>query len=268
MKKLIVLYSVFLSLISLNAQSDLTFIQVDTATYRAYLNSDWNRIIKIGELAVDQQIDYYYLRVRMAYAYYMKKRYRQAIPHYKQALEFSHNDAIASEHLYYCYQYSGRSNDALKLKSHFPSTLRNFIDKGEPKIFTELGIYLGLGNGLSNQFKDELMQTAPTGIDGSQIMPNKSFNLAVSLNHQMGSSVLARHHLNVLYRDGYALEVVDTTSYLSESQTLRQYNYHLAVDVTPFYGFTFTPAISFVNYRVPIVYDYTVSSYRIAVYTL
>ena len=256
MKKTISIFALFLVIYSLKAQSDLSFIQVDTSTYSAYLNSDWERIIKIGEQAVDKKIDYYYLRLRIAYAYFIKNRYRQAIPHYEKALEYSQNDAIASEYLYYSYLYSGRINDAQKLKSHFSSALKKIIDKGEPKVFTEFGTYLTFGNGVSDQLKEEQIQNAPTSIEGSQILPNKMFNFNLSFNHKIGSSLLARHNINLLYKDEYALAVVEAIPYLSESQTVRQFNYHLALDVTPFYGFTLSPSVSYINYRIPIFYDY------------
>jgi len=268
MKKSIIIFVFFLSVNLLSGQSDLSFIQVDTSTYRAYINNDWNRIIKIGEQAVDQQIDYYYLRLRIAYAYFKKNRFRKSIPHYRKALEYSHNDATASEFLYFCYLYSGRVNDAIKFKSSLPTPLRNYIDKRKSKTVTQFGTYLTFGNGVNDNLKAEIIKTSPTTVDGSQLLPNKQFNFNSYLNHKMGSLLLVRHSINILYKDEYAQTVVNAIPYLSESQIVRQFNYSLALDITPFYGFTITPSVSYINYRIPVFYDYGVGlSKNRAIYT-
>lgn len=256
MKTLLLLILLTISLKPISAQTSLTFIEVDSTTYNAYLKGDWDRIIELGKQALEQDIDYYYLRMRMAYAFYMKTRYRIAIPHYTKALEFNNKDVIALEYLYRCYLYGGRENDAEKLVNQFPDTLKNYFRKKNSKIFTDIGIYATIGSGASESLKDEVSQTVPGTEDGSQILPNSFMNYTLTLGHRIGRSVIFHHSANLLYKNEYALSVVNSTSYISESQIIRQFNYHLGVDITPIQGLTFTPTFSYINYRIPIFYEY------------
>ncbi|MCA1746414.1 MAG: hypothetical protein LC655_01860, partial [Bacteroidales bacterium] len=89
---------------------ELTFIQVDTTTYNQYLRGDWKELTISGREALDAGIDYYYLQMRMAYAWFSMGRYRQAINYYRNALGHNSGDPIANEYLYYAYKYSRRYN--------------------------------------------------------------------------------------------------------------------------------------------------------------
>ena len=50
---------------SLDSQA---FINVDTNTYNLYLEKDWDELIREGKRALRQDIDYYYLRMRIGIA--------------------------------------------------------------------------------------------------------------------------------------------------------------------------------------------------------
>lgn len=262
MKTLLSLIILTISLIPLSAQESLTFSDVDSTTYSDYLKSDWDQIIEVGERAVEKDIDYYYLRMRIAYAFYMKTRYRKAIPHYLKALEFNSKDITALEYLYRCYLYGGRENDAEKLVSRFPETLKNYFKKRDSKIFTDIGFYATIGTGASESLKDEITQTAPNTIEGSQTLPNNFTNYNLNLSHRISRSILVHHSTNLLYKNSYSLAVVNSTPYVSESQIVRQFNYNLAIDFTPINGLSITPVFSYINYRIPIFYDYGSGSSR------
>jgi hypothetical protein len=91
---------------------------------------NWDRLISIGESAIEQQIDYKKLRQRIAYAYFVKADYYAAQVNYEKALAFDPYDDDTRAYLYYCglnlgndeytrYQASKLSPDAqkaLKLK--------------------------------------------------------------------------------------------------------------------------------------------------------
>ncbi len=251
----VVLIIWFLSLPA-SGQLAVSFISVDTASYNAYLKGDWNAIIDIGNKAIDSQIDYYYLRMRMGYAWFMKNRYRKAVPHYKKALEFSRNDPAALEYLFYCYEYSGRPMDAEKLVAKFPESLKNYLDKNKSDIVKELGFNLSFASGATEALKEEIIQTVHNDIDGIQKAHNHYSNYQLMLRHRIGRSVQLSHSASLLFRDEFALSVVNSFPYLSESQSVRQFNYHLGVDITPLEGFTLKPTYSYIRYKIPIYYEY------------
>jgi tetratricopeptide (TPR) repeat protein len=92
---------------------------VEDSTYRFYLDGDWWSVISYGEAALKENIDYYYLRMRLGIAYYKLGRFRMAIPHFEKANEMNQLEEGAKEYLYWCYIYSDRFEDAGKLSKTF-----------------------------------------------------------------------------------------------------------------------------------------------------
>jgi len=256
MKKLIMILLISLPLRIVYGQQSISFIEADTGTFKAYINSDWNQIIRLGKLATRNDIDYYYLRLRIGYAHFMKKHYQLSIPHYKKALEFSKNDPIALEGLFYSYLYSGRENDAEKLVEGLPKAMKALLRKEDEKVFTDLGFYITAGSGAQNSLKDNISLTAPADIEGSQVLPGSYMNYNFNLSHRIGRSIIVHHNSNLLNKDEYVYAIVNGTPYISGSQIVRQLSYLLSADITPIYGLTISPVVSLINYRLPIFYEY------------
>lgn len=256
MKKLILIFLISLPLRIVFGQQSTTFIETDTATFRAYINSDWNQIIELGKVAIRNEIDYYYLRLRMGYAHFMKTQYLLSIAHYKKALEFSNNDPVALEGLFYSYLYSGRENDAEKLVSDFPDALKVQLKKEDEKVFTNLGFFITTGSGGKNSLKDAIIITAPEDTDGSQVLPGSYMNYNLILSHRIGRSIIIHHNGHLLNKDEFVYSFISSVPYISGSQIVRQVNYHVSADITPMQGFTLSPIFSLINYRLPIFYEY------------
>ncbi len=237
-------------------QNKPSFIEIDTATYRAYLHKDWDRIISVGKQGLAGGIDYYYLRLRIGYAYYMKKQYRSAIPYYRAALKFSHKDATAMEYLYFCYLYGDRYQDAQMLTRKFSPALKEYLGLTHHNPVTDISFFGTYGTGATAAEKQTLNQAETQTAEGSQILPNSFSNYNLNLSHNLGPGVTFHHALNLLYKDEYSMAIVGGTPYLSESQVIRQLTYRLAVDLTPVPGLTLTPAATYVNYRIPVYYQY------------
>ncbi len=98
--------------ISLKGQTSKDFGWYDKQTYALYQQQAWDNLVKLGQEALKEGIDYYYLRMRLGIAYYEKGQYRPAARHFTQALTFNSHDPLAVEYLYYAYKFSGRPMDA------------------------------------------------------------------------------------------------------------------------------------------------------------
>jgi tetratricopeptide (TPR) repeat protein len=98
--------------LSFKAQETLNMADVEQKTYQLYLDQNWKELIKAGNDAITQGIDYFYLRMRIGIAYYEKKNYCGAEEHFKKALTYNTDDALAQEYLYYCYVFMGRPEQA------------------------------------------------------------------------------------------------------------------------------------------------------------
>jgi len=70
-------------------------------TYQLYNEENWYQLTEVGQEAVKNGLDYFYLRIRMGIAYFHLKNYRKAATHLEKALDFNGADASALEYLYF-----------------------------------------------------------------------------------------------------------------------------------------------------------------------
>ncbi len=88
--------------VAVRAQEPITFSTADSITYQCYLTGDWEKLIKTGKEAIDQNIDYKRLRQRMGYAYFARADYYASQLQYEKALTFDAFDPDTRLYLYYC----------------------------------------------------------------------------------------------------------------------------------------------------------------------
>lgn len=120
MKRILILFFILLASpagASSMATINLDFATVDMLTYRYYLEKKWDSVIVIGKQALRQDIDFYYLRVRMGIAFFEKQEYFPAATHLIKARQFYSEDPIIANYLYYAYLYSNRVEEAGLIES-------------------------------------------------------------------------------------------------------------------------------------------------------
>ncbi|MDX2189992.1 MAG: tetratricopeptide repeat protein [Bacteroidota bacterium] len=121
----------------------MTYRSADSLTYYYYINNDYKNVIFTGKLALEQEIDFYYLRMRIGIAYYENKNYVKAIPHFEKAISMNPADETVQEYLYYSYMFSGRTEDANDWATSFSKNLQNKI-KYKPKIIEVVAVGGGI----------------------------------------------------------------------------------------------------------------------------
>lgn len=82
-------------------QGELNFQFVDTLTYYYYEKGDWENLINLGSSAVEQGIDYKYLRQRLGYASYISGDYIGSLRNFEKALKYDSYDPFTLAYLYY-----------------------------------------------------------------------------------------------------------------------------------------------------------------------
>jgi len=109
MYKLTLCFLLFVLSIKLNAQEAVDSVSVDSLTYQYYLKGNWDELILTGNAAIENQIDFKYLRQRLGYAYFVKGNYYASQHQYEKALVFDQNDENTRLYLYYCGLYTGNT---------------------------------------------------------------------------------------------------------------------------------------------------------------
>ncbi|MCX7862083.1 MAG: hypothetical protein N2449_03740 [Bacteroidales bacterium] len=98
--------------IQLNAQTEYNYSYIESKTWQYYQQSQWDSLICLGEIALQHNIDYFYLRARLGYAYFKKANYIKAINQLQKAREYNSEDIFVFEILYYSFLYSNMHSEA------------------------------------------------------------------------------------------------------------------------------------------------------------
>jgi len=116
--------------VSAKAQHPNTFLEIDSLTNECLQTGDWANLIKIGNEAVEQNIDYKKLRQRMGYAYFVRSDFYAAQRQYEKALIFDSYDADTRAYLYYCGLNTGNDAYARFHAQKLPKDLRQRLKEG------------------------------------------------------------------------------------------------------------------------------------------
>jgi len=140
------------------AQQDFNFRQADSITYNATLAGNWDDVIATGKTALERDIDYFYLRLRLGMAYYQKNNYRTAIKHLETAERFNPKNEINKNYLYHSYLYSGRFAEAAYMAGSMEPRMREVGGIQKPGILCALSIESGpeFSNNYENNALGEL----------------------------------------------------------------------------------------------------------------
>ena len=125
------------------SQEKLEFKIVDKKTYDFYTSQQWDSLIAIGNEALNNNIDYFYLRARMGAAYYEKQKFVHALNQFEKALAFNSNDNFVIESIYSCYVNLNRENEAEYIFKTNPLVFEN---KKNNSFFRGIFIEGGINN--------------------------------------------------------------------------------------------------------------------------
>ena len=235
------------------AQETINFRTVDSLSYHYYLSSSWDSLIGLGDKALEEGIDYYYLQMRLAYAYFMKGQYRKAIPYYKNALEFNHKDPVANEYLYYSYKYAGRTNDAVAQRANLTLEQKNKIGIPDTSNLVSFGINHSYAFSNASDMQPSLLDGVTLQqTDGVQ-KANHAYHLpAMQLSHKLGSGVVAHHQVHYLNKNELSYAVVNGNPYYSPEQVMHQFGYGLILDFRLFEGSILSVGGKYRGLRIPV----------------
>lgn len=191
-------YWVFLLLVSLklNGQENPEIVKSDINTYRQYISMQWDSLIEEGNYYLEKGIDYYYLRVRLGVAYYMKHNYVNATRHLNKALESNPGDQFALEYLYYANLYKGDDFEAGIASEKLSPERKSAL--GIKKKFIE-----GYSADVTYSFSTNEKIPAPDNASatGVQQIPNNFINGNLTLKQMPGNRIKLIEGYTFLYKN-------------------------------------------------------------------
>ena len=278
MKSFVVLFFFYFLLLTISSQAGtkLDFKTVDMLTYRCYEEKKWDSVIVVGKQALHQDIDYYYLRVRLGIAYFEKQEYIPASLHLRKARQFNSGDPMVSDYLYRAYLYINRNEEANILKATFPEEDRGTT--GSKRSTLEL-VHFESGYTLSSDIAPKNLPTlmghdsiyGEQDLYGNSLYTNLGLKLKISnrVSISMAYNYLnftktkyiqysrGEDHLNSItdtvwgknYNYTFPLVIYDT----SFKYHVNQHEVHLGATVTLPDGLKIMPAIHWIHVSYPMI---------------
>jgi hypothetical protein len=180
----IVVFSLFSS--AAMSQDEVNFNNIDLQTYGFASFSEWDSVIHYCKLGLANNIDYFYLRLRMGEAYYYKQNYAAAIKHFEKALKSNSGDTTTQEFLYYSYMFSGRENDARYLGTKMTDGTKK--DVRLKKNISLKDVYFESGFDASNNIKQNgnINMEGSENLGGNADLTNNTYYAHLGLNFSLG----------------------------------------------------------------------------------
>jgi hypothetical protein len=218
----------FISNITVFANDTLTFKYVDSATYSMYQKQEWKELIKLGNEAIYNNIDYFYLRMRVGIAYYETREFEPAISHFEKALEFNSANETAMEYIYYSLAFSGKSRDAGYYAKTLNQTLKDKIKPELPKKIDKL--FLEGGYNIIPDFENIKKNIIPPDEKNYRLekdVTGKFIFAGFGLNHECNKKFSFLHSYSYMKADGFQqLYFADN---INHDTLYNEYNYSLKI---------------------------------------
>ena len=231
---------------------ELTFIQVDTTTYNQYLRGEWKELTVTGREALGAGYDYYYLQMRIAYAWFSMGRYRQAIKYYRNALNHNSRDHISNEYLYYAYKYSGRYNDALLQTAALTALQKEEMGINDSVNFVSFGLNYAWSASDAESIMDRIVNGVDPLVNGTQKATHHLNFSQIGLSHRIGRAVILRHEGAYLYKKELSYVTAGGVGYLSPEQPVSQLEYCLNMEIALVKGLLITPGVHYLKTTLPL----------------
>ncbi len=175
----------------IQAQDTLTFRSVEDLSYRYFLNQQWDSLVTIGKAGLHQDIDYYYLRLRMGIACFNRGNYARAIQHLNRADKFNSDDSTTLEYLYYSYRSLNRSLYQNKVSKRFLKSTRDRVLKHFP-LYTN-SFYPNFGYQFDKAFNisdNQLIGRPTSNLYGEVDYPQSFMFFGLDYRHYFGGLAL------------------------------------------------------------------------------
>lgn len=202
------------------AQSSLDSRTVEEISFRLLQEKKWDELIAFGRKSLDEQIDYFYLRLRLGIAYYESGRYRQARNQFEKALAFNSSDPVTQEYFYYSLLFTAQYDEARKFAATTDEPLKSKLTGNKNAVSATL-LYTELGPKISN--RNDLYTNA--------------FYFQTGLSHTLGSS-LSLSHIYTYYGQN-----------LTEG-SFSQFQYYVAGSIPLGKGWSLAPAFHLVGQKL------------------
>jgi len=190
-KSAVSLLILFASIYQLSGQIYIgnDYKEFDSITYAQYINQDWENVLYNGNRALNKNIDYFYLRMRMGIAAYSLGRYPEAANQLEKALTYNSKDATAQLYLYDTYKLLGKNTKAYRLSKSFTKNTLSLVPTKRKAVeaFYAGGGYVFSDN---NNLNDKLFINKENDTtEGYRILIGNKFDVYAGISFNLSPAV-------------------------------------------------------------------------------
>jgi len=182
---------------------------VDSITYQLYSTGKFKSLIQEGTSAIQHDVDFYYLRLRLGEAYYYERQPLLALVHFKKALEFQPLDVYAKKWLVEVYALLGWAEEAKTLLATLDVTTQqlNAYKIGKEKLINiEAGVQIPSFTSSQETTQEYVEKNKMDAIYYQQI--GCKFPLSNRVNIYTGfSSIKIHRNQSFIYKDLYLYDL-------------------------------------------------------------
>jgi hypothetical protein len=195
-------------------KAQTSYQKTDSISLALFNASEWQKLIVYGKDALQTGEDFPLLRLRIAYASFVRENYVEALAQYNKVLDSDKHNQIALYYAYLCNTYLNRDENAGYLASHLDS---NVVEGEQIHSFKLAGV------------------GAESGIKFTNI-------------YERGNSSFSRAFLDM--RLNYKLSLSTSFSYYNQpvhNDNISQPGYYAKLTYTPFRQFSFIGAYHYMR---------------------
>ena len=251
-KNIPLLFCVSVLIILLPGKSNGQFAYYDSLSYSQYKNENWSGLLKTTKHALNDNLDYYYLRMRRGIAFYQKQNYLLAEKNFYKALKFNAGDPISGEYIYYSKLFSGKEKEALLYYYKNESGLKEKISVTKKPVTDFNADFVFLSN-LEKDYSSYFESDEIQNFDGSQILTLNMSLASFLLSHDISKNFRLFHGGTFLNKTSFLYLNNAGISYRETIKNIIQYQYYGGLGFYPGYDFSFFTSLHYIHLSFPVV---------------
>lgn len=239
----------------------------DTLTYGQYLRGDWEKLRTTAKQASKNDISFYYLHLREAYASFYTQRYTDAFLQFNKASEYKQTASASTQELHYLSAlYTQRTAATDRLYHALPKEVKEKHEAPSYKVFEFIEVNQGYNtnsdfetlldqpiNGGNNSFEERILLK---NLQFTNVSMQRAFNSSWTVDQSIQHMKLNRQQ-NFSYLNG-STSVTQNDDY---SISTTQWQYHIKASYNSDDKFSIVPALTVLNYNAEAyIYNYNSSS--------
>lgn len=225
---------------------------VDQQTYFLFLQSDWDELIRLGDQAIKEGIDFYYLHYRMGIAWYSKMNYTNALKHFYKAFDTNPDDPLLLEYLYFSNTFLDRKQEARLQAAAMTRDQRQHLGIEDMQLLDKVEFVWQINQVNSSEAINQFDPDPLYLTDGTQSISVDHQYLGIFLMHPVTPRFSIYHGYAHLQKNHFFFSQTDTQRFINRNATSNLNQYYISGIARLGRNLTMVAGFHYINIRYPV----------------